>query len=153
LLKCDRLLTSGRRTTVDLATENGQLANIVKNLAGKVQVIAAAGVRADNVAHIVAKTFVTAIHAGSAVTAFRGSNSGSYDLVDAINIAGKSTCVAPEMMAYQCVLAEKVCELVLAAEQTWAMLAMTLEATTLTVSEQPEAQSQGKIQKRSLFIQ
>ena len=63
--KCDRLLTSGQCNTA--LQGSNELANLINVAAGRINIVAAAGINVDNVAAIVSKTGVTAIHVGSAV--------------------------------------------------------------------------------------
>ena len=64
-LKCDRLLTSGQCNTA-LQGIN-ELAHLINVAAGRINIVAAAGINVNNVSAIISKIGVTAIHVGSAV--------------------------------------------------------------------------------------
>lgn len=66
-LGCDRLLTSGGAQS-NVLLNLSALAAIQSQAAGRIEVVAAAGVTAGNVAQIIRGTGVRAVHAGSAVT-------------------------------------------------------------------------------------
>ncbi|RYG98106.1 copper homeostasis protein CutC [archaeon] len=123
MCNCDRLLTSGQSTSVVDAVENGKLEEIIKHTQGMVHVIAGAGVTIENVHKIVSKSFVAAVHAGSAVTSPRSCYTcDSY--VDTVNLVSGNSCIAPEMVSYMCVHSDLVRQLVENADKAWNELHM-----------------------------
>ena len=73
-LGCDRLLTSGRRDAV-IDSEALLLVEKLQRMAtGAVQVVAAAGIKPENVASVILATNVRAIHCGSGITSKRIHN-------------------------------------------------------------------------------
>ena len=75
-LGCDRLLTSGRRDAV-IDSEALLLVEKLQRMAtGAVQVVAAAGIKPENVASVILATNVRAIHCGSGITSKRIHNYG-----------------------------------------------------------------------------
>ena len=67
-LGCERLLTSGRKDAVT----DGEALQLVEKLQrmskGTVQIVAAAGIKPDNVASVILATKVRAVHCGSGIT-------------------------------------------------------------------------------------
>lgn len=80
-LGCDRLLTSAGPQS-DVSHNLDALASLQKQAKGRVVVVAAAGITADNVQNVMHRSGVRAVHAGSSVTsevtlATRGANPGA----------------------------------------------------------------------------
>lgn len=117
---CDRLLTSGQETAALQAAENGSLQEILQRVHGLMVVVAAAGITIENASHIIQKSNVTALHVGSAVTAWTSFQPSM--LSDAVGEVGGSPCDAPEMLSYMRVDCDKVRKLVTVSEKCWVEL-------------------------------
>lgn len=73
-LGCDRLLTSGRCSSAGSPEGVESLRVIVEQARGRIQVIAAAGVKSENASTILLGAGVHGLHAGSSVTACTKAN-------------------------------------------------------------------------------
>lgn len=65
LLRCDRLLTSGREQTALQGVSF--LAQLQINYGNAITIVAASGIKAESVQSIISKTNVTAVHIGSGI--------------------------------------------------------------------------------------
>ncbi len=124
---CDRLLTSGQCNSALQGVD--ELAKLINASNNRINIVAAAGINAENAATIISQTNVTAMHVGSAVVV-QSSNAGVESAMKNVNV-GLGT--SSNIYSFSRVCSNLVTDVVDACRKAW------------TVSKPVEpAQSSGK---------
>lgn len=127
-LGCDRILTSGRATSVAIGSD--VLKMLSKNAKGRISIVAGCGVTSSNAYELVKQTQVQGIHAGSSVTA---KKCNALDTASSFKTSAAAAFVSSDMAEWDCVDGSRVASLVDKARRAWAGKAeveeLVLEAT------------------------
>lgn len=110
---CDRVLTSGRSISAEFGVST--LRTIVKISSGRIEIIAAAGVNAQNVTAIIKESGVDGVHVGSSVTNIEDSSPTAKAVFSG---AANSIC-GGDMFVWHCVCESKVKNLLQRAVEGW----------------------------------